>query len=123
LRGILKLTYTRRPLLAEEVAKNAVWMLQQPEKISIKALDVVPSAQRSLSVFDRQWSERRLWTSLNCTLGQSVNFFDDTSTLAYEADKLIHVPIPCDISVHQWKDVADTQSVTQTRAHVMRRME
>ena len=65
----------------------------------------------------------RLWTSLNCTLGQSVNFFDDTSTLAYEADKLIHVPIPCDISVHQWKDVADTQSVTQTRAHVMRRME
>lgn len=48
-----------RPLLAEEVAKSAVWMLQQPEKISIKALDVVPSAQRSLSVFDRQWSERR----------------------------------------------------------------
>jgi hypothetical protein len=48
-----------RPLLAEEVAKSAVWMLQQPEKISIKALDVVPSAQRSLSVFDRQWTERR----------------------------------------------------------------
>jgi hypothetical protein len=48
-----------RPLLAEEVAKSAVWMLQQPEKISIKALDVVPSAQRSLSVFDRQWNERR----------------------------------------------------------------
>ncbi|GAB7325887.1 hypothetical protein MBLNU13_g09952t2 [Cladosporium sp. NU13] len=47
------------PLLAEEVARNAIWMLQQPEKISVKALDVVPSAQRSLSVFDRQWTERR----------------------------------------------------------------
>ena len=57
--GIVKLTRTCRPLLAEEVARNAVWMLQQPEKIAIKALDVVPSAQRSLSVFDRQWSERR----------------------------------------------------------------
>ena len=34
-----------RPLLAEEVAKSAVWMLQQPDKISIKALDVVPSAR------------------------------------------------------------------------------
>jgi len=53
------LTMFLRPLLAEEVAKSAVWMLQQPEKISIKALDVVPSAQRSLSVFDREWSERR----------------------------------------------------------------
>ena len=52
-------TSLSRPLLAEEVAKSAVWMLQQPEKISIKALDVVPSAQRSLSVFDRQWNERR----------------------------------------------------------------
>jgi hypothetical protein len=53
------LTIIFRPLLAKEVAKSAVWMLQQPEKISIKALDVVPSAQRSLSVFDRQWNERR----------------------------------------------------------------
>lgn len=49
----------RRPLVAEDVAKNAVWMLQQPEKVSIKALDVVPSAQRSLSVFDREWSKRQ----------------------------------------------------------------
>ena len=57
--GLATLTNTHRPLLAEEVAKSAVWMLQQPEKISIKALDVVPSAQRSLSVFDRQWTERR----------------------------------------------------------------
>lgn len=49
----------RRPLVAEDVAKNAVWMLQQPDKVSIKALDVVPSAQRSLSVFDREWSQRQ----------------------------------------------------------------
>ncbi|KAL1587872.1 hypothetical protein WHR41_03269 [Cladosporium halotolerans] len=46
------------PLVAEEVAKSAVWVLSQPEKISIKALDVVPSAQRSLNVFDRKWNER-----------------------------------------------------------------
>lgn len=56
---LLTMIVFSRPLLAEEVAKSAVWMLQQPDKISIKALDVVPSAQRSLSVFDRQWSERR----------------------------------------------------------------
>ena len=47
-----------RPLVAEDVAQAVVFVLQQPEKISIKALDVVPSAQRSLTVFDREWSSR-----------------------------------------------------------------
>ena len=46
------------PLIAEEVAESAIWMLSQPEKISIKALDVVPTAQRSLQCFDRNWNER-----------------------------------------------------------------
>ena len=47
------------PLIADEVAENAVWMLSRGEKISIKALDVVPTAQRSLQVFDRNWNDRQ----------------------------------------------------------------
>lgn len=46
------------PLIAEDVAKSALWMLCQDERVSIKALDVVPTAQRSLQVFDRKWKER-----------------------------------------------------------------
>lgn len=46
------------PLLSEDVAEGAAWMLQAKERVSIKALDVVPSAQRSLSVFDRDWNKR-----------------------------------------------------------------
>jgi len=46
------------PLQVEQVAKSAVWMLKQEEGISIKALDVVPTGQRSLQVFDRSWNER-----------------------------------------------------------------
>ncbi|KAK8091080.1 hypothetical protein PG994_000585 [Apiospora phragmitis] len=47
-----------QPLLSEDVASAAVFMLSQPLNRSIKALDVVPSAQRSLNVFDRKWNER-----------------------------------------------------------------
>ncbi|KAJ8092741.1 hypothetical protein PM082_007070 [Marasmius tenuissimus] len=46
------------PLVAQDVAEAAVFMLSQPQNRSIKALDVVPSAQRSLNVFDRSWNER-----------------------------------------------------------------
>lgn len=46
------------PLLSEDVAEAAAWMLQAKERVSIKAIDVVPSAQRSLSVFDREWNKR-----------------------------------------------------------------
>ncbi|KAJ5348834.1 hypothetical protein MYU51_007105 [Penicillium brevicompactum] len=46
------------PLLADDIAEAAVYMLSQPLNISVKALDVVPSAQRSLTVFDRKWNER-----------------------------------------------------------------
>ncbi|KAF6794646.1 short chain dehydrogenase reductase family [Colletotrichum sojae] len=46
------------PLVSDDIAKAAVYMLEQPPNISIKALDVVPTAQRSLPVFDRTWNDR-----------------------------------------------------------------
>ncbi|KAL4920309.1 hypothetical protein BDW62DRAFT_199032 [Aspergillus aurantiobrunneus] len=46
------------PLEAEDITGAAIYMLNQPLNISVKALDVVPSAQRSLTVFDRSWNER-----------------------------------------------------------------
>ncbi|KAF2638407.1 NADP-dependent L-serine/L-allo-threonine dehydrogenase ydfG [Massarina eburnea CBS 473.64] len=46
------------PLVAEDVAEAAAWMLTSDERVSIKAVDVVPTAQRSLPVFDRAWNER-----------------------------------------------------------------
>ncbi|KAK5125036.1 hypothetical protein LTR85_001227 [Meristemomyces frigidus] len=45
-------------LVAEDVASAAKWMVGTREGVSIKALDVVPSSQRSLPVFDREWAER-----------------------------------------------------------------
>jgi len=45
-------------LVAEDVAKAAVWMVGTRESVSVKALDVVPSSQRSLQVFDREWEKR-----------------------------------------------------------------
>lgn len=47
------------PLIAPDVAQAANYMLQQPLNVSIKALDVVPPAQRSLTVIDRKWNERQ----------------------------------------------------------------
>ncbi|KAK0372657.1 NADP-dependent L-serine/L-allo-threonine dehydrogenase ydfG [Colletotrichum limetticola] len=49
---------TSNPLVSGDVAQAAVYMLEQPDNISIKALDVVPTAQRSLTVFDRTWNRR-----------------------------------------------------------------
>ncbi|KAI9372051.1 hypothetical protein BJX61DRAFT_534262 [Aspergillus egyptiacus] len=46
------------PLEADDVAGAAIYMLNQPVNISVKALDMVSSAQRSLNVFDRSWNER-----------------------------------------------------------------
>jgi 3-hydroxy acid dehydrogenase/malonic semialdehyde reductase len=51
------------PLHAEQIAKAAVWMLKQEDGVSVKALDVVPTAQRSLQVFDREWNARHGGTS------------------------------------------------------------
>jgi NADP-dependent 3-hydroxy acid dehydrogenase YdfG len=46
------------PLVAEDVADAAAFMLNQKDRVSVKALDVVPTAQRSLQVFDREWNGR-----------------------------------------------------------------
>ena len=35
--------YASRPLVSEDIAGAAVYMLKQPLNVSIKALDVVPS--------------------------------------------------------------------------------
>ncbi|BFZ62920.1 hypothetical protein YB2330_004032 [Saitoella coloradoensis] len=45
-------------LRAGDVAEQVVWMLRAPERISVKALDVVSTAQRSIMVWDREWDER-----------------------------------------------------------------
>lgn len=46
------------PLVAPDVADAAAFMLTQKDRVSVKALDVVPTAQRSLQVFDREWNSR-----------------------------------------------------------------
>lgn len=49
------------PLVAEDVAEQIVWVLSmgvRKERVAIKALDVVPSAQRMLYVIDKTWNER-----------------------------------------------------------------
>lgn len=46
------------PLVAEDLAEAALYMLTQPDRISIKALDCVPTAQRSLTRFDQEWNDR-----------------------------------------------------------------
>jgi NADP-dependent 3-hydroxy acid dehydrogenase YdfG len=46
------------PLVSEDIARAAIYMLSQRLNVSVKAMDVVPSAQRSITVFDRNWSER-----------------------------------------------------------------
>ncbi|GMF49939.1 unnamed protein product [Phytophthora fragariaefolia] len=48
------------PLLSSDVADAISWVLEKPERITVKAIDVVPTAQRSLSVFDREWNSRNL---------------------------------------------------------------
>ncbi|KAI9723974.1 MAG: hypothetical protein M1812_000692 [Candelaria pacifica] len=46
-------------LRAEDVAEAAMWQLKAPERISVKALDIVPSSQRALSAVDRGWVNRQ----------------------------------------------------------------
>jgi 3-hydroxy acid dehydrogenase/malonic semialdehyde reductase len=46
------------PLVADDVAEAAAFMLNQKDRVSVKAIDVVPTAQRSLQVFDREWNSR-----------------------------------------------------------------
>lgn len=46
------------PLLADDVAESAAFMLNQHERVSITNISVVPTAQRTLQVIDRTWNER-----------------------------------------------------------------
>ncbi|KAK5104932.1 hypothetical protein LTS08_001205 [Lithohypha guttulata] len=49
------------PLVAEDVAEQIVWILAQgkrKERVAVKALDIVPTAQRMLYVIDKDWNER-----------------------------------------------------------------
>ena len=49
------------PLVAEDVAEQVVWVLatgRKKERVAVKAVDVVPSAQRMLYVIDKTWNER-----------------------------------------------------------------
>ncbi|KAK1941581.1 NADP-dependent 3-hydroxy acid dehydrogenase YdfG [Phytophthora citrophthora] len=48
------------PLLSEDIADAISWVVEKPEHVTVKAVDVVPTAQRSLSVFDREWSTRNV---------------------------------------------------------------
>ena len=52
------------PLIAEDVAEGAVFMLNQKERVSTKALDIVPTAQRSLQVIDNERSGDRRKTEM-----------------------------------------------------------
>lgn len=45
-------------LAAKRVAEAAIFMLTTSQKVFIKALDVVPSAQRTLQIIDNTWNER-----------------------------------------------------------------
>ncbi|KAI9154987.1 NAD(P)-binding protein [Paramyrothecium foliicola] len=47
------------PLVAQDLADSVLYMLSLPSRISIKALDCVPTAQRALTRFDREWNSRR----------------------------------------------------------------
>ena len=46
------------PLVAEDVAEAASWMLSTQERVSVTALNVEPTAQRSLQVMNKTWNER-----------------------------------------------------------------
>ncbi|TGO58357.1 hypothetical protein BCON_0056g00130 [Botryotinia convoluta] len=46
------------PLVADDITNSVSFMLTQPESTTIKALDCVPTPQRSLTNFDRTWNER-----------------------------------------------------------------
>ncbi|KAG7116346.1 Sulfoacetaldehyde reductase like protein [Verticillium longisporum] len=47
------------PLVAEDLAQSALYMLNLADHVSIKALDCVPTAQRALTNFDREWKSRQ----------------------------------------------------------------
>jgi 3-hydroxy acid dehydrogenase / malonic semialdehyde reductase len=51
--------YGYEPLVAEDLAESVLFMVSRPGRTSVKALDCVPTAQRGLTRFDREWNSRR----------------------------------------------------------------
>ncbi|KAI2842531.1 hypothetical protein CBS76997_7632 [Aspergillus niger] len=51
--------YGYEPLVPEDLAEAVWYMVSCPERTTIKALDCVPTAQRALTRFDREWNARR----------------------------------------------------------------
>lgn len=51
--------YGYEPLVSEDLAEAVVFMVSRPGRVSIKALDCVPSAQRALTLIDREWNARQ----------------------------------------------------------------
>lgn len=51
--------YGYEPLVPEDLAEAVWYMVSCPERITIKALDCVPTAQRALTRFDREWNARK----------------------------------------------------------------
>lgn len=52
--------YGYEPLVSEDLADAVSYMLTRSGRVSIKALDCVPTAQRALTRFDREWNDRNI---------------------------------------------------------------
>lgn len=47
-----------QPINTDDSSNAAVWILEKPANVSIKALDIHETAQRSLVAIDREWAQR-----------------------------------------------------------------
>ncbi|RDW81867.1 hypothetical protein BP6252_02979 [Coleophoma cylindrospora] len=50
--------YGYEPLVGSDLADAVLYMLSRPGRTSIQALECVPTAQRALTRFDRDWNQR-----------------------------------------------------------------
>ncbi|KIV99800.1 uncharacterized protein PV09_08604 [Verruconis gallopava] len=50
--------YGYEPLQSQDLAECAIYMLKSKDRVAIKALDCVPTAQRALARFDGEWNDR-----------------------------------------------------------------
>lgn len=46
------------PLVPEDLAEVIPWMLKAPKRVTTRAIDVIPTAQRALVSFDKEWDKR-----------------------------------------------------------------
>lgn len=46
------------PLMPEDLSDVLPWMLKAPKRVTMRAVDVIPTAQRALVSFDRDWNTR-----------------------------------------------------------------